>query len=462
MTLRLAALAQGRPLRLIAVMLLMPVLAERAGAQTNDDKGTFAVRELSLSTGYAFVQLPPITLGGQLPEGVLSEDLITMGTATVDWRRVTAHTRYRLDAFGMYTARTNYPRLSAPGADVRFGITRLLGTRWRLGADVSAMLSSSDRLAYQPALAPLAGPASFEDLAGAAAVPRSPHPDPEQAALFVPINTSLAASDLHGDRMLASSVRGNASYAHSARLATYVRGGYTIVLPVSRNSERAESLSQRDTRTETVGMAISYDTSERSQITGALDWSQTSGVSENTVVAATLGYGWVGRKWFTSVTVGAAPSLSESAETASPTPEGNRIPPIVFSGALGYRFLTQTLLIEYSRTTHDEFGYAGRNSVTGFEGNVQSVGGSWSWSSPRSRWSARTDVSLVRRPGNFSYIYAWLATAGVGRRISPNVRLVGELVFDRHGSRAFEGFHQMTEGVRVNLIWSRPRREVEQ
>jgi hypothetical protein len=40
--------------------------------------------------------------------------------------------------------------------------------------------------------------------------------------------------------------------------------------------------------------------------------------------------------------------------------------------------------------------------------------------------------------------------------------LVGEFVFDRHGSRAFEGFNQMTEGVRVNLIWSRPRREVEQ
>lgn len=446
----------------VILLILIVALADRVDAQTNDDKGTFAVRELSLSTGYAFVQLPPITLNGQLPDGVLSEDLITMGTATVDWRRVTAHTRYRLDAFGMYTLRTNYPRLSAPGGDVRFGITRLLGNRWRLGGDASAMLSSSDRLAYQPALTPLgAAPASFEDLAGAAAVPKSPHPDPDQAALFVPINTSLAASDLHGDRMLASSVRGNVSYAHSARLATYVRGGYTVVLPVSR-SERAESLSQRETRTETAGVAMSYDSSERSQITWALDWSQTSGISENTVIAATLGYGWFGRKWFTSVTVGAAPSLSEAADTASPTADGTRIPPIVFSGALGYRFLTQTFLIEYSRTTHDEFGYAGRNSVTGFEGNVQSVGGSWSWSSPRSRWSARTDVSLVRRPGNFSYIYAWLATAGVARKISPNVRLVGEFVFDRHGSRAFEGFNQMTEGVRVNLVWSRPRREVEQ
>lgn len=462
MTLRLAALAQGRPRRLAALLLLMLLLEHGVRAQTNDDKGSFAIRELSVSTGYVFVDLPPITLGGQLPDGVLSQDLITIGTATVDWRRVTARTRYRLDAFGMYTARTYYPRLSAPSADVRFGISRFLGNRWRLGADASAMLSSSDRLAYRPAQARQVGaPASFEELAAAAAVPRSPHPDPVQAALFVPINTSLAASDLHGDRMMASSVRTEASYAHSARLATYVRGGYTIALPVSSNAKPGGMLSPPESRTGTAGVGVRYDSSERSQITLALDWSQTSGMSENSVVAASVGYGWSGRKWFTSATVGAAPSLSEPADTAAPAPAGSRMPPIVFTGALGYRFRTQTFLVEYSRTTHDEYGYAGRNAVTGFEGNVQSIGGSWSWSSPRSRWTARSDVAMVRRPGNFSYIYAWLSTAALGRRISPHVRLVGELVFDRHGSRAFEGFHQTSESVRVNLIWARPRRLVE-
>jgi hypothetical protein len=448
--------------RLSALLILTAVLEQGVRAQTNDDKGSFNVRELSVSTGYVFVQLPPITLGGGLPDGVLNEDLITIGTATIDWQRVTARTRFRLDAFGMYTARTFYPRLSAPGADVRFGITRLLGNRWRLGADVSGLLSSSDRLAYQPAQARLVGaPASFEDLAGAAAVPRSPHPDPDQAALFVPINTSLAASDLHGDRMMASSVRVDARYAHSARLATHLRGGYTIALPVSSNTERGGMLSPSDTRTGTVGVGVRFDSSERTQITVALDWAQTSGASENNVVAASVGYGWTGRKWFTSATVGAAPSLSEPADTAQATPAGSRIPPIIFTGALGYRFRTQTFLVEYSRTTHDEYGYAGRNTVTGFEGNVQSIGGSWSWSSPRSRWDARSDFSMVRRPGNFSYIYAWLSTVGIGREISPNVRLVGELVFDRHGSRQFEGFHQSSEGVRVNLIWARPRRDVE-
>jgi hypothetical protein len=68
---------------------------------------------------------------------------------------------------------------------------------------------------------------------------------------------------------------------------------------------------------------------------------------------------------------------------------------------------------------------------------------------------------MIRRPGNFSYIYAWLSTAGVGRRLGPNLRLMGEVLFDRHGSRGFEGFHLTREGVRLNLVWTPPQRPVE-
>ena len=319
--------------RLASLLILMAVLEQGVRAQTNDDKGSFAVRELSVSTGYVFVQLPPITLGGQPPDGVLNEDLITMGTATIDWQRVTARTRYRLDAFGMYTARTFYPRLSAPAADVRFGISRLFGSRWRLATDVSALLSSSDRLAYQPAQARGVGAqVSFEDLAGAAAVPRSPHPDPVQAALFVPINTSLAASDLHGDRMFASSVRLDASYAHSARLATYFRGGYTIALPVSANTDRGGMLSPSDTRTGTVGVGV--DTTARNgprsqwPLTGhrppallrTSSWARPSGTADRTEVVH------VGHR-------APGPEPVRAGSIAPMAPAGRLIPPIIFTGA---------------------------------------------------------------------------------------------------------------------------------
>jgi hypothetical protein len=65
---------------------------------------------------------------------------------------------------------------------------------------------------------------------------------------------------------------------------------------------------------------------------------------------------------------------------------------------------------------------------------------------------------MVRRPGNFSYINAWLATAAVGRQVARDVRVMGELLFDRHGSRGFEGFHLTREGARVTIIWTPHRR----
>jgi hypothetical protein len=92
---------------------------------------------------------------------------------------------------------------------------------------------------------------------------------------------------------------------------------------------------------------------------------------------------------------------------------------------------------------------------------VQSVAALWSWSVPRSRWVTRADFSMIRRPGNFSYIYAWLATAGVERQITPHVRLMGDVVFDRHGSRGFEGYHLSRESARLTLAWTPRRRAVE-
>ena len=68
---------------------------------------------------------------------------------------------------------------------------------------------------------------------------------------------------------------------------------------------------------------------------------------------------------------------------------------------------------------------AAATSPPASRGNVQSVAGAWSWSAPRGRWMARADVSMVRRPGNFSYIHAWLTTAGIGRQLTPQRPLHG-------------------------------------
>jgi hypothetical protein len=276
----------------------------------------------------------------------------------------------------------------------------------------------------------------------------------------MPITQSLVASDVYANRNMASSARAGITYRHSVRLATVLRGSYTSTRQISSNYEPKLLSSALDSTAISSGVAVRYDTSERTQVTAALEWSQTSGVFTDKVLIATLGYGWSGRKWFTTASMGAGVPL-EISTADSPASGGIRAPEIVYRGAIGYKFGSQTLLALYSRAAHDEYGHGGRNVVTGFEGNVQSLGGAWSWSAPRNPWFARADLSAVRRPGNFSYIYAWLSTFGIGRQITPSVGLIGELLFDRHGSRAFEGFLLMREGARVTFVWTPRRRPVD-
>lgn len=442
--------------------LLAHALAAAAQAQTNEDRGSFAIREVSLSSGYAFVQLPPITLGGHQPPDVLASDLISTATAHIDWRRITARTRYRFELFGAYSARARYSQLNAPGTSATFGVSRALGRRWRVGAGAANAIVGSDQVVFHQTgtRRTVDEAASFDDLAGRGTGVRSPHPDPAAAALFIPISQSFTESDLFVNRVMATGVEGDASYVHSRKLATYFHGSYTNVRRISSNHDADDVLAYPDSRAQTAGVRVRYNRSERTGITASLNWSQASGVFTHEGVSAAVGYGWSGRRWFAELSAGAMLPLESEADAELPAADRGRNVGAVVAAALGYKFRTQTLLVQYRRAPHDDYGNGGRNVATGFEADIQSLAGSWSWSSPRSRWVARSDFSLVRRPGNFSNIYAWLATAGVGRRVGRDVRVMGEVLFDRHGSRGFEGFALMREGVRMSLEWTPGRRRV--
>src|SRR5215471_7810228 len=118
-----------------AVVVIAVLLATRsARAQTTDADSGASMREARVSTGYATVQLPPVALGGIPPADVLTADLITTASMTIDWRQVRPLTKYTLEASGMYSTRARYSALSAPGGDVTGEVTHRAGTRWRLEA----------------------------------------------------------------------------------------------------------------------------------------------------------------------------------------------------------------------------------------------------------------------------------------------------------------------------------------
>ena len=179
-------------------------------------------------------------------------------------------------------------------------------------AAAASSITNADQLAFQPTqssrLVEDAG--TFDDLAGTVALARSYSPDLSQAALFVPIRQSLVASDLYRNRILTSSVRGQVIYTHSPRLATSFHGNYTSARQISSTNESDQGLPFLDSTAENVGVEVRYGRSERSQFTAAFDWAQTAGAFTDEGVFMTVGYGWSGRKWFTTATGGAAFRLS--------------------------------------------------------------------------------------------------------------------------------------------------------
>src|SRR5262249_13947875 len=152
-------------------------------------------------------------------------------------------------------------------------------------------------------------------------------------------------------------------------------------------------------------------------------YSRASGTYTDEALVAMLGYDWAGRAWFVSTSGGAALRPFVLPNVGPLTTIRNQSPAIVGSVLIGYVFPTQTVAPHHRRAPPDESGHGGRDIATGFEGNVQSLGASWSWLAPRSRWTARGDFSLLRVPGNFTFIYSWLATAGLGRQLTPNLRV---------------------------------------
>jgi hypothetical protein len=420
------------------------------------------LRQIAMSTGYESVRLPPITLAGEFPSDILNADLMTTVTAAIDWHRQTPRTRYMLDLSGAYTARARYPQLDAPGGDLTAALSRVFGSRWRLNLTASNDIASSDQMAYHNTQTGqlVANATSFDDLAATVAQVKSPSPDLSQAALFLPISQSMAGLDLYGNRILSDSAAMDAIYVHSSRISVDLHSSYSTARRISASNEPGAAIPYPSSATEAVGAAVRYDRSARTQLTATFDGSEASGSFVDKAIVTTAGYGWSGRKWFMTATAGTALRPFHIDVSGPLTTIRNQSPAIVGSGGVGYKFEAQTFVVQYRRATHDEFGHGGRDIATGFSGSVQTVESAWSWSPPRSRWLAQANFSMLRGPGNFSYIYAWLSTFDAGRQLSSSLRVTGEVLFDRHGSRGFEGFHLTRYGAHMNIVWTPQRRVV--
>jgi hypothetical protein len=403
------------------------------------------------------VQLPPITLGGYLPNDVLNEDLITTVSASMGWTVRAKKSYFSVNASGNYTSRIKYSQISALGGDVSTGASRTMG-RWVASAFFSSFVSNSDQFAFQPSQSEKVGAvdASADEVGKALNSARSPNPDLAAAAQFVPINQSFVTSDVYGNQVMGTATSGTLAYRTSSRSEI---SGTAFYSKLSRIGASGEPGFAPDFASPTVqGMAIGlrHSLTRRHDIGVSINYSRSAGLFDDAATYSSFSHEWSTHRWFTSESFGIGvrnnATLSPDGVASGTRPDMN------YAFTAGFKSRSNTFLAGYSRSFHDDYGYGGYNPHTGIKDAILTTRAGWYWAPPRGAWIAQANFSASRAPGNFSYIHGWEGTAFFGRQLGRQWNVRGEFEFNRHGSRGFEGFAMTRETYRVNFVWSPMKR----
>src|ERR1039457_7216770 len=118
-------------------------------ADAQRDAGGLVLRSVTLSTGYTAVQLPPVTLGGFLPNDVFGADLITTGGVGLSWNHSTARTTIDGSFGGTYTTRAKYSNLNSFGTNSTLALKRQIGRFWHLAASATEFITDSEQASSQ-------------------------------------------------------------------------------------------------------------------------------------------------------------------------------------------------------------------------------------------------------------------------------------------------------------------------
>src|SRR5262245_37369084 len=124
---------------------LVVLLSVGATASAQGDVRGLVLRSVSISTGYTAVQLPPVTLGGFLPNDVFGADLITSSGVDLSWNRSTARTTLGASFAGTYTMRAKYPGMNSFGTNASLELTRRIGRFWRASLSATEFITDSEQ-----------------------------------------------------------------------------------------------------------------------------------------------------------------------------------------------------------------------------------------------------------------------------------------------------------------------------
>jgi hypothetical protein len=431
-------------------------------ASAQSDERGLVLQNVTVSSGYTSIVLPPITLGGYLPQDVLSADMITTGSATIGWQKGGPRSSYNFGLSGNRSQRAKYTKISALGGSTSLGATHKIFRRWEASIGASAYVGNSDQLSFEQSQRTdggIARPFSFRGytnpLALAQSVRPKATPDIAQASLFLPVSQSLAATETYGNQLAGTGTSVGLSYTWSARLSAFGGVGFSTMQKLASSNEPGVVSGFPPSASKNVNVGAGYSTSRSTHVTVSFSRAVSTGLFPDSATIGSIGFGWSGRSWFTDTTVGIGGTKDYGPLLAGLSATGgsaHSLPQLNYSISLGHRGRTQSLRVRAFRGLNDAQGYGA------LWGKNVGIEGFWDLTPVRSKWSSFATIHQARGLGNFLVINEWHANASVSRGLGQTTRLLAGFFYDRHGSKGFEGFHLTRRGFEVGLTWSPHKR----
>ncbi len=419
-------------------------------AQEPDAAGNSAglwFRSASVGTGFANVKLPPpLQASGALPLDALNQDLITSLGADIDWQRQYHGSSWAIAYSPSYAARVRNSNLNSLGHHLTFSNTQQLGKKWSFGIASNLNLITQEQSQFLPirTSALSSTQSSFDDLSQGILTGQSSNAAVNSALQTPALVESLGRTLFYGNQVLTTIANASISYAYSQRLSIQGSVGISRMQSIGKTNEPG-AIFFPNVMQGSANVSVNYSLSPRTTIAGSVN-------TVRSLAGGLHGYGQVingtfsrtmSRRWFMQTSGGVGYTHQTSA-TATRAP-GSK-PAYTESATLGFKTFAHTITVSHYRGFTDGFGF-------GFDAVWTNTVG-WNWQEPGRRWTLSAAFAQVRAPGNFSSIYSFLTSTTFSRALTRGLSLTASYVWDRHGSKGFEGFSMTRNTVQVGIFWN--------
>ena len=331
-----------------------------------------------------------------------------------------------------------------------FSLNRSIGTKWRTGASLSAVLSDFNQLPFGGARARnmLATPASFQDMADIVLTGASDNIALMQTVNMAPTLTSPETAFLYGGRVFSVAAGVSAGYAYSSRagLSFNLNAGRTQSVNAGNTSSAAlqNSVIPRTT-SGGFGVGWTYSLTPRTSIGATMSTGRAfSSLQDAWANQAGLTFGrTLTSRWFVSGTAGVG-WITPIRTTLQP----KMGPQLTYGVSTGYKLYSHAFVGSITRSVSDVYAIGANASESGSF--------AWVWKPPAGSLSITSGVGYSRIISPLiRSSRSWSGFVSTGRALTRQLAVSVAYNYARFPASLLIARDNLTQsGAVVSLSWS--------